>query len=129
MPPHDLLSPDALRDALARRPDIETLRRLIERVPAAVLVTDRFGSYVAANDAACALTGYPRQELLRKALPDLTGPVDDAIADVLWRGFLERGEQTGEFTIKTAAGAEILVRYEAIANIIANFHVTFLTPV
>src|SRR5215471_12523173 len=36
----------------------------LERIPACVLIADDQGRYLAANDRACALTGYSRAELL-----------------------------------------------------------------
>ena len=125
----NISTPHDLRNALGRDASIDVLRQLIAGVSPAVLVTDRMGRYVAANEAACRLTGYTMKELLKKALPDLTGPVDDEVADVLWRGFVDHGQQTGEFSIKRKDGSTISVRYDALANVLPGLHVTFLTPV
>ena len=128
MAPDSIDSPRALRDAMGGEQNMDVLRALIARATTAVLVADRFGRYVAANDAACRLTGYTEKELLRKAVPDLTGAVDEEVNEVLWRGFLEHGAQTGEFAIKRRDGTTVLVHYEAVTHILPGVHVTFLTP-
>jgi PAS domain S-box-containing protein len=50
----------------------------IEHAPAAVLVADDDGRYVAVNAYACTLLGYDRTELLAMHAADVTG---DAAAD------------------------------------------------
>ena len=124
----EIATPQALSEALADDPTINALRRLIAGASCAVLVADRVGRYVAANDRACDLTGYTIGDLLRKTLSDLTGAADDRVAEVLWRAFLDRGQQTGKFSIRRHDGSSVLVRYDALANILPGFHVTFLTP-
>lgn len=128
MAPVNISRPQDLREALGSDATMDVLCKLIAGASPAVLVTDRLGRYVAANDAACKLTGYPMKELLQKALPDLTGVVDDPVADVLWRGFVDHGEQTGEFSIKRKDGSTILVRYDALTHVLPGLHATFLTP-
>ena len=49
-------------------------RGLFEHAPDAVLVMDAQGRYIDANEAACALTGYTRAELLELRIGDLTIP-------------------------------------------------------
>ena len=120
------MSPDALRDSLSRHPTLGALRRAIADLPDAVLITDRHGRYVAVNDAAVRLTGYEPGELLKKALPDLTGTADVPVSDVLWRAFLEHGHQTGQYTLATKDGSTVLVHYEALANVIPGYHASFL---
>ena len=121
-------TPQALREALGAESRPDVLRRLIANASCAVLVADRAGRYVMANDEACRLTGYTMKELLQKALPDLTGAADDEVADVLWRGFLDHGSQTGEFSINRKDGSAILVRYDALAHVLPGLHVSFLAP-
>jgi len=94
-----------------------------------VLITDRHGRYVAVNEAACKLTGYTAAELLTKALPDLTGALDANVADILWRGFLDQGHQTGEYTLARKDGGTVHVTYEAVANILPGYHASILQPV
>ena len=122
------MSPHALRDSLSRNPNLNALRTAIADLPEAVLITDRHGRYVLVNPAAARLTGYEPEELLRKALPDLTGTADVPVSDVLWRAFLEQGHQTGEYTLATKDGSTVLVQYEALANVIPGYHASFMRP-
>ena len=46
----------------------------IEHAPAAVLVADDEGRYVAVNAFACAMLGYEREELLDMSITDVAGP-------------------------------------------------------
>jgi PAS domain S-box-containing protein len=124
----DCVSPYALRDSLARSPGLGALRTAIADLPEAVLITDRHGRYVLVNDAAVRLTGYEPEELLKKAFPDLTATADVPVSDVLWRVFLEQGHQTGEYTLAKKDGSTVLVRYEALANVIPGYHASFLRP-
>jgi PAS domain S-box-containing protein len=57
-------------------PTQEELDRVIASFPEAMLVCDPEGRIVVANDRACALTGYRREDLLSKMLDDLTDPRD-----------------------------------------------------
>ena len=98
-------------------------------IPSAVLVTDQHGSYVAANAAACRLTGFAEAELLRMAVPDLTAVPDEVVSDVLWRAFRDQGIQAGEYTLARKDGPAIVVHYEALANILPGYHASFLTRV
>ncbi|HVE38684.1 MAG TPA: PAS domain-containing sensor histidine kinase [Planctomycetota bacterium] len=57
-------------------PTREELERVIGSFPEAMLVCDPDGHIVVANDQACALTGYRRDDLLSKKLDDLADPRD-----------------------------------------------------
>src|SRR5262249_6160574 len=57
-------------------PTNEELERAISSFPEAMLVCDPDGRIVGANDHVCALTGYAREDLLRKSLEDLADPVE-----------------------------------------------------
>jgi PAS domain S-box-containing protein len=128
MSPHPA-SPAALRERLPANPTLDDLRAAIAGLSSAVLVTDQHGSYVAANAAACRLTGFAEAELLRMAVPDLTADTDEGVSDVLWRAFREQGVQAGEYTLARKDGSPIVVRYEALANILPGYHASFLTRV
>lgn len=127
----DIDDPDALRHALeqSRFRDLDSIRALISRVQAAVLVADDRACYVAANQAATALTGYPEAELLGLSLHDLTAEVDAAVADRLWTAFVDHRRQRGEFALRAKDGSAVIARYDAIANIVPGLHVSFLRPV
>jgi PAS domain S-box-containing protein len=125
----DLKTPTALRHALGTNFSRDSLRETLARVSTAVLIADGTQCYVAVNDLACSLTGYTEAELLRMSLPDLTAAVDARASEVLWRAFMDTGEQRGEFTVQRKNGTTVLVRYEAVANITPALHASFLTPI
>lgn len=122
--------PDALRRALERSEyrDLERIRSLISRSEVAVLVADDRARYVAVNEAACALTGYTESELVGMSLPDLTAPVDAAVADRLWTAFVDHQRQRGDFALWAKDRSAVLVRYDAVANVVPGLHVSFLRP-
>ncbi|SMP62550.1 PAS domain S-box protein [Anoxynatronum buryatiense] len=49
-------------------------RAYTEQSPLAIFVTDRAGKYLRANPAACTLTGYTEEELIKLTINDLTPP-------------------------------------------------------
>lgn len=51
-------------------------QRLFENAPDAILIIDGDGRYIDANRAACELTGYTRQEILRMGVGDLVAASD-----------------------------------------------------
>ena len=106
-----------------------TLRTLIERIPFAALVADDAGLYVATNEAASALTGYSSSELRRLSVWELTpmGAYHDA--EILWRAFLVRGEQSGEYEIVRKDEQRLAVHYAARAHVLPGRHISFLNPV
>lgn len=120
--------PDALCRALERSEyrDLGRIRSLISRSEVAVLVADDRARYVAVNEAACALTGYTESELVGMSLPDLTAPVDAAVADRLWTAFVDHRRQRGDFALWAKDRSAVIVRYEAIANVVPGLHVSFL---
>lgn len=58
-----MTEPDAVQETL--------LGEALEHAPVGALVLDEHGHYLAANRAACRLTGYTREELLRRRPQDL----------------------------------------------------------
>jgi PAS domain S-box-containing protein len=65
---------DRLRSAAALRESGELYRAYFTASPLAIFVSDTRGRYLEANGAACALTGYSREELVGLSIADiLTG--------------------------------------------------------
>jgi PAS domain S-box-containing protein len=50
---------------------VSLLGEAVDHGPSAVFVADEEGGYVAVNQAACALLGYTREELLELKVPDV----------------------------------------------------------
>jgi len=99
----------------------------LDRVPACVLVADDAGYYMAANDRACSLTGYSREELLQRSVEDLTAPDESAISDRLWDSFLRTEKQYGVFDLRRKDGSVLKVEYLAYANLVPGNHISFIT--
>jgi PAS domain S-box-containing protein len=81
---------------------------------------------VGVNSAACELTGYTANELLQLWVWNLTPGEHSHQYERLWRAFLDRGEQSGEYLLLTRAGAAIPVRYVAQTNLLPGLHLSLL---
>ena len=102
------------------------MRSVIDGLPAAALVADTHGRYVAVNDAAAALTGYTVFELGRLSVWQLTPNANEREADVLWRAFLSRGEQYGEYPLLTKDRQVVIAEYSAATDVLPGLHVSLL---
>lgn len=80
----------------------------------AVLVFDRRGRYIDANPAACALTGYSREELLEMSVPSLSIPEERAEAKERFGELLAAGVSCRERLIQRKDGCRIHVEAHAI---------------
>ncbi len=89
----------------------------VEHGPAAVFVADEDGSYVAVNQAACALVGYAREELLAMHVTDLA---DDTAK---WDEMRETGSVSGTTTLTCKDGSRVEFSYVAGATIVAGMPV------
>src|SRR2546429_2664798 len=92
------------------------LRRLLDELPFAALVANDVGVLVFANRAASELTGYANADLRRMSFLQLTPVVREREADVLWRAFVERGEQSGEYEVLASDGRIVATVYAARTN-------------
>ena len=93
-----------------------------------VLVADDHAHYVEANAAACALSGYSRDELLSMTIWDLTGEERTRQAQRLWRRFLRDGRFEGPYRIQRRSGEFVTVRCAAEAHVAPGLHVSALAP-
>ena len=107
---------------------IATVRREIERLPAAALVADNSQRYVAANVAAQVLTGYTEDELIGLTVMDLTPMPNTADGRGLWETFIGQGGQRGEYELLPKAGARKRVRYWAFASVAPGLHISLIVP-
>jgi PAS domain S-box-containing protein len=108
--------------------NLDVLRDLIDRLPVAALVADMHGQYVAANNAAAALTGYTVSELARLSVWQLTPNANEHEAETLWRAFLLRHEQHGEYPIVTRHNRVVVAEYAASTNVLPGLHLSLLRP-
>lgn len=93
-----------------------------------MLLADDDRRYVDANDAAVALLGFPRERLRAMRIDDLAAPPVRDNVEGIWRDFIARGNQTGEFTLTRGDGRSVDVLYSATANVLPGRHLSiFLT--
>ena len=82
----------------------------------ALLVADRDGRYIEANDEALALFGVTLDELCRSRIGDFSGP-HAQMGLAVWRRLAAAGTPmpTGESTVYRRDGTQLRVRYTRIA--------------
>lgn len=95
----------------------------------AALLADSAAHYIAANDAACALTGRSREELLSLTVWDLIPQIGVADSRVAWARFVESGSLSGAYVLKTPSGAEVQARFASSANVLPGYHLSLLESV
>jgi len=100
----------------------------VEESMISVLVADDDARYVDANAAACALTGYPREELLAMTIWDLTPEQRVPRNRRLWDRFKRDGRFEGPYRIRRRTGETVTIRCAASANVSPGLHVSALAP-
>ncbi len=107
----------------------QRFKAVFDNTQDAILLADDDARYVDVNAAACELTGYSRDELLRMSVFDLTPVPHHSTGTDLWRAFIEAGQQTGEYPIRHKSGAMVVVEYRAVANIQPGLHLSSLRDI
>ena len=79
-------------------------RSYVDGAPYGIFIADSKGRLVEANPAACALSGYSRQELLGMGVRDLLAQESVGEGEELAREALRAGLQGGEVLFRTKAG-------------------------
>jgi PAS domain S-box-containing protein len=74
-------------------------RGYVESAPDGIFVVDEQGRYVDVNEAACRITGYPREELLGTQLLTLVYPEDRRAAEEHFAAVVNTGRASGEARI------------------------------
>jgi PAS domain S-box-containing protein len=105
---------------------VQALQGVVDTLSVAALVADTHGRYVAVNNAAAALTGYTVSELTRLSVWQLTPNANEHEAEILWRAFLSRGEQYGEYQLLTKDHRVVLTEYAARTDMLPGVHVSLL---
>lgn len=80
--------------------------------PPAEVEVDSRRRYIAVNDAACELLGYPREEFLTKTIDEISFP-SGAHVDPMFTKFVEDGTMCGIFALRRKSGEGIMVRFES----------------
>ena len=81
----------------------------------AVLVADRSGAFVAANDEAGSLLGLPVRDILGRTVADISAPGWSMLREGMWQEFLDSGTMRGAYAV-LRDGGELPVRYDARAH-------------
>ncbi len=74
----------------------ERFRLLFENHIDALVIADETGQYVLANDRACELFGYSREEILQMKTSDIIVPENTSSAAQRYATYLEKGFMTGD---------------------------------
>lgn len=93
----------------------------------AIILVDDTTRCTDVNRAACALTGYSREELLQMGLLELAAAGQES--EALWPAFLAAGEQSGEDRLCCKDGTTVAVEYRAVANVIPGLHMWVLRDI
>jgi PAS domain S-box-containing protein len=94
----------------------------------AMLLADDDRRYVDVNEAGLELLGVSRERLRGMRIDDLAAPALRDSVETIWREFMERGNQTGEFALTLPDGREVVFLYSATANVLPGRHLSiFLT--
>jgi PAS domain S-box-containing protein len=97
------------------------LGEAVEHGPAAVFVADENGCYVAVNQAACALVGYDREDLLGMCVFDLLATGGEVGR---WRAKLgQGGAVSGTATLRRKDASTVDYSYVAGATTVAGMPV------
>ena len=127
-----------VRARLASVPRTSDVSRVLEAVnevvtdggdmPAALLA-DNAAQYIGVNDAACALTGRSREELLSLHVWDLTPTRAVADGQQAWTRFVQSGSLSGVYVLTNPSGQEIEARFVASTDILPGCHLSLLQSV
>ncbi len=88
----------------ALRQSEEKFRSYINHAPDGVFITDEKGNYIEVNFAACQITGYAEDELLRLRIPDLLSPEDLERGLQHFKDLNDKGSSRDEFGFVTKSG-------------------------
>lgn len=110
-------------------PDRHYLSVLFDHSPTGVMVADDGARYVDVNQAACALLGRTREQIIGQHLSAIVAPGRQAEVDLQWQAFIRDGRQQGVFEIVLADGRTRQVQFNATANFVPGLHCSFLSAV
>lgn len=109
-----LLAEESRRRADEALSESETrFRNLFQRSTDAIVVADADGRFTDVNDAACAVLGYSRAQLLRMSVGDLEVDESQPSAAEQYRAYVPVGNQTGMFSCSRPDGSVRHLEYSA----------------
>jgi PAS domain S-box-containing protein len=89
------------------------LGEAVEECPAAIFVLDDAGHYLAVNQYACDLLGYPREELLTLHPQDLA---PDSDVEAALAKLVQEGSLAGRTRVRTKDGRTIPMTYRSCST-------------
>jgi signal transduction histidine kinase/PAS domain-containing protein len=99
------------------------MRGIFERLPEAVLVADGERRFVEVNDAALALLGVARTDLIERRIDELVNPEALEALQANWDDLLARGSQDGEILLYLPGHRRLRVNYRGAAHAEPGRHV------
>lgn len=106
----------------------ERFRKLFENSTDGIVIGDPQGRYLHANDAAVALFGYPREQLLAMKVSELIVPEGDPEPGQRYREFTTSGEDRGTFSFVRPDSSRRVIEYAAF-QLEPERYVSFLRDV
>lgn len=94
----------------------------------AALLADSNAHYIGVNDAACALTGRTRSQLLSLNVWDLTPAIGLVEGRQQWAQFVLAGSSAGAYRLQGPAGGAIDALFCAAAHVLPDCHLSLLRP-
>jgi PAS domain S-box-containing protein len=93
----------------------ERLRMYIEKAPVAIFVANNKAKHVDVNPAACKMTGYSREELLKIGIRDLI--ISDTPDEEMlkYKKLSDTGISSGEVKLQTKDGSVLWIQIDAVA--------------
>jgi CheY-like chemotaxis protein len=126
---------NAVRDRVARIPTgsaagrvMAAVSEVIDDKTLAALLANSSARYIGANDAACALTGRSREELLSLSVWDLTPQFGVATGRRQWAHFVKAGQLAGAYQLHGPQGSAIDALFSAAAHVLPDCHLSLLEP-
>jgi PAS domain S-box-containing protein len=120
----DAMKNNVLESLLLSEPEsaLESQMRLqavFNHALGAILIVDELMRFVDANPAACALTGYTYEELLKLRVPDVTPLSNQGLLNELWHDLISAGRLDSEYQLLCKDGTTTTVEFCAVANIVS----------
>jgi PAS domain S-box-containing protein len=102
------------------------LQAVFKTVQDGIFLLNDEGGYVEANPAACALSGYDREDLLKMNIRDLLTPARREVIEQVWHEFIATGRSSGDSAFRRKDGTHLAVEYRAVANFLPGIHLSVL---
>jgi len=110
------------------RENEERFRLYVSHSPTAIFLTDADGRYTFANPAACALTGFSYEEILRQSIDKLTPSNSREQTAKMFAKLVSEGKVEAEVALKTREGGRVDVLIQA-ASLPPNQYIGFCTDI